>query len=339
MPVMEGKAVMFKMLAGVDCMPLCVDARDGDHLVDIISALEPTFGGFNLEDVAAPVCFDVMRQLDGALPVPILHDDQFGTATVVTAAFINALKVSERAPENLRVVVNGVGAAGSATIAMLEALGVGDIVAVDRPGILHPGMELAHAHWRDIAARTNRGRIKGDLREAMRGADVFIGLSVRDLVDPAMVRSMGSRPIVFALANPDPEILPNAASAAGAAIVASGRFDFPNHCNNVLAFPALMRAALDIRARCISIGMCLSASHAIADAVPASELGPDKILPSPFDDDLYPSIAEAVARQGISEGQARVSPAPGVVAESTRRLQSNVALRQKELLSFRNRPG
>lgn len=331
MPVMEGKAVMFKMLAGVDCMPLCLDARDGNHLVDIISALEPTFGGFNLEDVAAPVCFDVMRQLDGTMPVPILHDDQFGTATVVTAAVLNALKVTERRPEDIRAVINGVGAAGSATIAMLEALGVGDIVAVDRAGILHRDADFVHEHWRDIAARTNRSGIRGGLKEAMRGADLFIGLSVRDLVEPSMVRSMADAPIVFGLANPDPEILPDAAKAAGAAVVASGRFDYPNHCNNVLAFPALMRGALDVRARRISLDMCLVAARAIAGSVPARLLGPDRILPSPLDDDLYPTVAEAVAQAAVEGGLARTLPAPGVVAANTRRLRSLVAARQREL--------
>lgn len=331
MPVMEGKAIMFKMLAGVDCMPLCLDARDGSHLVDIIAALEPTFGGFNLEDVAAPVCFDVMRQLDGTLPVPILHDDQFGTTTVVTAAFINALNVTGRSATDLRVVVNGVGVAGSATIAMLEALGIGDIVAVDRAGILHPAENLPHAHWREIAARTNRSGLRGGLHEAMRGADVFIGLSVRDLVDPAMVRTMAPGPIVFALANPDPEILPDAAAAAGAAVVASGRFDFPNHCNNVLAFPALMRGALDTRAQRITLGMCLAASRAIAGAVPTADLAPGHILPSPLEDDLYPVIAEAVAQAAVAEGQARRATAPGAVAAKTRRLRALVATRQREL--------
>jgi malate dehydrogenase (oxaloacetate-decarboxylating) len=331
MPVMEGKAVMFKLLAGVDCMPLCLDARGPDHLVDIITALEPSFGGFNLEDVAAPACFEVMRALDGNLPVPILHDDQFGTATVITAALLNALEVTGRAPADLRAVVNGVGAAGSAAIAMMEALGVGDIVAVDRQGVLHRDAKHPFAHWQEIAGRTNQGGVTGGLAEAMRGADVFIGLSVGGLVDRDMVRSMAKDPIVFALANPHPEILPNEATAAGAALVASGRFDFPNHCNNVLAFPALIRGALDAKARRISRSMCLAAAWAIADLVPAAELSPHNILPSPLQEDLYPSVAESVAQAAVAEGLARVAPVPGAVAANTRRLRGLVALRQEEL--------
>ncbi|MGF1609166.1 MAG: NADP-dependent malic enzyme [Kiloniellales bacterium] len=331
MPVMEGKAVMFKMLAGVDCMPLCLDARGPDHMVDIITALEPSFGGFNLEDVAAPACFEVMRRLDGRLPVPILHDDQFGTATVITAALLNALQVTGRAPGRVRVVVNGVGAAGSAAIAMLEALGVGDIVAVDQPGVLHRKGGYPHAHWREIAGRTNREGVTGGLAEALRGAEVFIGLSVGGLVDRTMVRSMARDPIVFALANPDPEILPSEALAAGGAVVASGRFDFPNHCNNVLAFPALMRGALDSKAQRVSRAMCLAAAQAIAGAVPPAALSPDNILPSPLLDDLYPAVAEAAAQAAVAEGLARRVPEPGAVAANTRRLRALVSLRQQEL--------
>ena len=331
MPVMEGKAVMFKMLAGVDCMPLCLDARDPDHLVDIITALEPSFGGFNLEDVAAPGCFEVMRRLDGNLPVPILHDDQYGTATVITAAMLNALRVTGRDPAAVRVVVNGIGAAGSAAVAMLEARGVGDIVAVDRQGALHRGGDYPHAHWREIAARTNRDRVTGGLADAMRGADIFIGLSVGGLVDQAMVRSMAKEPIVFALANPDPEILPTDAVAAGGAVVASGRFDYPNHCNNVLAFPALMRGALDSRTRKVSRGMCLAAAQAIAGAVPDSALSPHNILPSPLLDELYPSVAEATAQAAVAEGLARRVPEPGAVAANTRKLRGLVGRRQQEL--------
>ncbi len=331
MPVMEGKAVMFKMLAGVDCMPLCLEVDRSERLVDIVAALEPSFGGFNLEDVAAPACFGVMAALEERLSVPILHDDQYGTATVIIAGLINALKVAGRAPGEVRVVVNGVGAAGSATVAMLEALGVGDIVAVDRPGILHPDAALDHPHWRAIAARTNADRLRGGLAEAMRGANVFIGLSVGGLVDQAMVRTMAADPIVFGLANPDPEILPDAARAAGAAVVASGRFDYPNHCNNVLAFPALMRGALDCKARRVSLGMCLAAAYAIAAAVPGQALAADNILPSPLDPELYPDVAEAVAQAAVAEGLARVVPPAGAVADNTRRLRALVGRRQAEL--------
>lgn len=333
-PVMEGKAAMFKMLAGIDCMPMCVSARGPEHLIDIVGALEPTFGGFNIEDVAAPHCFTLMHGLSQTVSVPSLHDDQFGTATVVTAALINAVSVLGRKKESMRVVVSGIGAAGSATITMLEALGVGDIVAVDRPGILRSGDELAHSHWREIAERTNRERLSGGIAEALRGADVFVGVSVEGLVSPAMVRSMNRDPIVFGLANPEPEILPGDAQAAGAAIVASGRFDFPNHCNNVLAFPGLMRGALDSKARRISVGMCLAAAHAVAATVPADELGASHILPSPLDAEVHANVAEAVAQRAMTEGLARVSLAPGASAARTRHLQELVALRQRELPSL-----
>ena len=334
MPVMEGKAIMFKLLAGVDCMPLCVDTRGPDHLVDLITALEPSFGGFNLEDVAAPDCFAVMSRLSGALPVPILHDDQYGTATVITAAVINALKVTGRRVEEIAVVVNGCGAAGTACIDMLKVLGVGDIIAVDRAGILVQGERYPHRHWREIACITNKEGRHGGLAEAMRGADLFIGLSIGGLVSPAMVNSMARDPLVFALANPDPEILPDAAKAAGAALVASGRFDYPNHCNNVLAFPALMRAALDTRAKVISRKMCLAAAQAIAGDLPAADLHIENILPSPLSPTLYPAVAEATARAAVETGLARRDPGHGWVYKNTERLRRLAHLRQESLPEF-----
>ncbi len=334
MPVMEGKAVMFKLLAGVDCMPLCVDARGPDHLVDLITALEPSFGGFNLEDVAAPDCFAVMSRLSGALPVPILHDDQYGTATVITAAIINALDVTGRKAADITAVVNGCGAAGTACIDMLKALGIGDIVAVDKAGILARGTRYPHRHWREIAQSTNKEGRCGGLAEAMCGADLFIGLSVGGLVSPAMIKSMARDPLVFALANPDPEILPDAAKAAGAALVASGRFDYPNHCNNVLAFPALMRAALDTRAKEISREMCLAAASAIAGDLPATERHIENILPSPLSPTLYPAVAEATARAAVHAGVARRDPGLGWVYENTQRLRRLAHFRQETLPAF-----
>jgi malate dehydrogenase (oxaloacetate-decarboxylating) len=334
MPVMEGKAVMFKLLAGVDCMPLCVDTRGPDHLIDLITALEPSFGGFNLEDVAAPDCFEVMDRLSGSLPVPILHDDQYGTATVITAAIINALEVTGRKAADMTAVVNGCGAAGTACIDMLKALDIGNIVAVDKQGILVRGERYALKHWRAIAHLTNREGLRGGLAEAMRGADLFIGLSVGNLVSPAMIQSMGRDPLVFALANPDPEILPSAAKAAGAALVASGRFDYPNHCNNVLAFPALMRAALDTRAKEISREMCLAAARAIAGDLPAADRQIDRILPSPLSPTLYPAVAEATARAAVEAGLARRDPGIGWVYKNTERLRRLAHLRQESLPAF-----
>jgi malate dehydrogenase (oxaloacetate-decarboxylating) len=341
MPVMEGKATMFKLLAGIDCMPLCVATRSTDHLADVIAALEPTFGGINIEDVAAPGCFALMSRLEGELSIPALHDDQFGTATVATAGVINALEVVGRKPADLRAVVNGIGAAGTAIVQMLEALGVGEILAVDREGILTEGADLPHQHWRQIARRTNRGRRSGGLADAMRGADLFIGVSVARLVTADMVRSMNRDPIVFGLANPEPEILPDQAKSAGAAVTASGRFDYPNNCNNVLAFPALMRGALDTKARRVSLGMCLAAAKAIAACVPRQELSPDRILPSPLSEDLYPTVAQAVADAAVAEGLARHDPGRDGVAVHTRELRRLVQLRQQglaEIYDGRPRP-
>ncbi len=321
MPVMEGKAVMFKLLAGIDCVPLCLDVSDGQEVVAIVKALEPTFGGFNLEDIAAPACFDVMDQLSRTLPVPIMHDDQYGTATAITAALINALKILDRKPQDQKVVVCGCGAAGTACIDMLRLLGVEDIVAVDRDGILRRDKAYRHAHLQRVANITNADCIGGDLSDAMTGADLFIGLSVGGIVSREMIRRMNANPIVFSLANPEPEILPQAARSAGAVLVASGRFDFPNHCNNVLAFPSLMRGALDTRARSISPGMCFAAAQAIADDLPESELSVTNISPSPLSETLYPDVAEATAQAAVRENLARIIPEPGAVAENTRRRQ------------------
>lgn len=328
MPVMEGKAVMFKALAGIDCMPLCLDVRSPEQFCDVVAALEPSFGGINMEDVAAPHCFRILRDLNERLSIPVIHDDQYGTATVALGGLIKALELTGRKAADVRVVVNGVGAAGSATIFMLEALGVGDIVAVDRAGILRAGDTLAHEHWREIAASSNRSRLSGGLADALKGADVFIGLSVGGIVDEGMIRSMAQDPIVFALANPEPEIAPDKARAAGAAIAASGRFDFPNHSNNVLAFPGLMRGALDTKARSVSIGMCLAASRMLAS------LGgndTEHILPSPLDPAVHASVAEAAAMAAVAEGLARVSVKPGDVRSHTLALTKQVAERQASL--------
>lgn len=333
-PVMEGKATMFKMLVGIDCMPLCLNTKSEDAFVDTVNALEPTFGGFNLEDVAAPACFNVMKRLEESLPVPVIHDDQYGTATVIAAALTNALRVTGKDVQNVRVVVNGVGAAGAATIDMLEGLGVGEITAVDKHGILHPLDKPQHTHWQSIAERTNQSGLRGDLAVAMAGADVFIGVSVEGAVSPDMVRTMSRNPIVFGLANPEPEIMPDVAKAAGAAITASGRFDYPNHCNNVLAFPSLMRGAIDVKAKRINRDMCLAAARTIANHVPTAQLGPEHLLPSPLDDDLYPIVSEAVGQAAIELGLARRVLAKGAVAENTRHLRELVAQRMVGLNEY-----
>ena len=323
-PVMEGKAVMFKALAGIDCVPLCLDARAPDLFCEVVRALEPSFAGINLEDVAAPACFEAVRRLEADMDIPILHDDQYGTATVVTAAMINALAATGRKVAETRVIVNGVGAAGTATIHMLQVLGIGDIVAVDRHGILDPEDQRAHPHWRDVATRTNLGNLRGDLASALKGADVFVGLSTGGLVDRGMVRAMAADPIVFALANPEPEIEPDEATAAGAAVVATGRFDGRNHCNNVLAFPGLMRGAMETRTSRISPGMCLAAARAIAaHTQAAAQLQDDRapplaaLLPSPLDLTLHAAVAEAVGREAMAEGLARRNPEAGDIAKKT----------------------
>lgn len=330
-PVMEGKAIMFKMLAGIDSIALCVDARDGDHLVDIMCALEPSFGGYNLEDVSAPTCFHVMKELERRLPIPVLHDDQYGTATVITAALTNAFKVTGREPADQRVVVNGAGAAGTATIDLLRTMGIGDIIVNDVDGILRRGVAYRHAHWEELAKQTNAEARQGALAEAMRGADVFIGVSKADLVSGDMVASMAPHPIVFTLANPVPEVMPEISLAAGAAVIATGRYDYPNQCNNVIGFPGLLRGALDTRAKRISPEACLAAAKAIAADVPDADLRPDRIVPTPLSATLYPAVAEATARAIVAQGDARFDPGAGWSAENTRRLRGLVAERQAEL--------
>jgi len=326
---MEGKSVMFKALAGIDCMPLCLDVSGAQQFCDVVAALEPTFGGINMEDVAAPHCFKVLESLESRLNIPVIHDDQFGTATVAIAALINALVVTGRKAEGVRVVVNGIGAAGTATLEMLEALGTGDITPVDKPGILVKGETYSgRADWEVIAAHTNRSQIRGGLAEALKGADVFIGLSVGGLVSPKMVRSMAPDPIVFALANPEPEIAPEAAIAAGAAVAASGRFDSPNHCNNVLAFPGLMRGALDCRARRVSMSMRLAAARALAAKGSAVA---DCLLPSPLDVSVHAEVAAATAEAAVEEGLAQVMVTSEFVRDRTLELTRLVHERQMNL--------
>lgn len=325
-PVMEGKAVMFKALAGLDCMPLCLAAAGVDAFCDAVAALEPSFAGVNIEDVAAPHCFEIVARLERRLGIPVLHDDQFGTATVVAAAMTNALALTGRRPAEARVAVLGIGAAGTATITMLRALGVGDIVAVDRQGILAGGPQEP-VHWRSVAAATNPRGLRGDLAAALAGADAVVGLSAAGLIRPEMIRAMAPEPIVFALANPRPEIDPPEAVAAGAAVVASGRFDFPNHCNNVLAFPGLMRGAVATAARRITPEMCLAAARAIAGFPSGGAPRRDRLLPSPLDPGLHAAVAEATARAAVEAGLARRVPAEGAVAAETRAAAEAVARR------------
>lgn len=336
-PVMEGKAVMFKLLVGIDSLALNVIARDGAHLVDIMCALEPSFGGYNLEDVRAPICFEVMNELKRCLPIPVLHDDQYGTATVVTAALTNAWKVTGRDPKRQCIVVNGAGASATATVDLLLAYGVGNIVVHDKDGILHSGQDYSETHRRWLAERTNREKLVGGLAEAMRGADVFIGLSVAGQVTSRMVASMAPKPIILALANPVPEIMPEEAKAGGAVIVGTGRYDYSNQCNNVLGFPALLRGALDTKAREINHAMCLATAVAIASDVPDDMLSPDCVVPTPLSETLYPRAAEAAARAAVASGVARLDPGVGWVEANTGRLRELVAWRQRGLAGMTRR--
>lgn len=332
LPVMEGKASMFKLLVGIDATPICAATRNPDELVALLRQLEPTFGGFNLEDVASPWCFEVMRRATKELKVPIIHDDQYGTATVVIAGLSNALKLLGRDARNQTVVVCGDGAAGTATTRLLLASGFGDIRVVGLQGILIESATYPEPHKNDLARLTNRARVRGGLAEAMRGADIFVGLSTGGIVNADLVRSMNRDPIVFAMANPVPEIMPEESLAAGAAIVATGRFDYPNQCNNVLAFPGLMRGALDTAATEVSEAVCLAAAKAIATDIPDQLLAADNILPTPLSDSLYASVAESVATTIVELGLARRIPARGEVFESTQRCRRAVSWRLKQLM-------
>jgi malate dehydrogenase (oxaloacetate-decarboxylating) len=294
MPVMEGKAALFKRFAGVDAWPICLDTQDPDELVRTVQLLAPSFGGVNLEDISAPRCFEVEERLTELLDIPVFHDDQHGTAIVTLAALTNALQLVGKRLEDVRVAVAGAGAAGVAIVKMLRCQGIGELIVTDRDGILHPGRTDLDDSKRWLVEHTNPERTTGSLREAMRGADVFIGVSARGIVEAADVVSMAPNAIVFALANPDPEIEP-AVARRHAAVVATGRSDEPNQINNVLAFPGVFRGALDAEARQITEPMKLAAARAIAAVVGDADLTPDHVIPSVFDPEVAPAVARAVA--------------------------------------------
>jgi malate dehydrogenase (oxaloacetate-decarboxylating) len=293
LPVMEGKALLFKVFAGVDAWPVCLATQDTDELVRTVELLAPAYGGVNLEDIAAPRCFEVERRLRSSLDIPVFHDDQHGTAIVVLAALTNALRVVGKKLAGTRLVLSGAGAAGVAIIKILQAEGAGEIIACDRAGMLHPGREGLDDSKRWVAENTNPDRRSGSLREAVAGADVFVGVSGPGLLDPEDVGSMADDAIVFALANPDPEVDP-AGARRHAAVVATGRSDEPNQINNVLAFPGVFRGALDAEARSITESMKVAAARAIAGCVHDDELRPDYIVPSVFDRAVAPAVADAV---------------------------------------------
>ena len=293
-PVMEGKAILFKEFGGVDAWPICLDTTDADEIVACVKAIAPVFGGINLEDISAPRCFDIEARLRDELNIPVFHDDQHGTAIVVLAGLLNALRVVGKRIEDCSVVVTGVGAAGFATTRMLLAAGVGDVVGCDRQGALQAGRIDLAPHKQEYVALTNRRGLSGSPDQVLAGADVYIGLSGPGSVTVDGIRSMAEDPIVFAMANPTPEVAPEEIEGL-AAVVGTGRSDYPNQINNVLAFPGLFRGALDVRAREITDEMKLAAAEAIAAVVEPSELSPDYVIPSVFDRSVAPAVAEAVA--------------------------------------------
>jgi malate dehydrogenase (oxaloacetate-decarboxylating) len=314
LPVMEGKAVLFKMFGGVDAFPVLVRSHDPDEIAHVVELIEPGLGGVNIEDIASPRCFAVERRLKERLDIPVFNDDQHGTAIVVGAAFLNALLVTGRTPAATRVVINGAGAAGIAVARMLLGLGVEDIVLCDRQGAIYEGREGLNEEKAAIAAMTNRERRRGDLAAMLRGAHCVIGLSVAGAITMDMLRGMEKDSIVFALANPVPEIWPVQALEVGALVVGTGRSDFPNQINNVLGFPGVFRGALDVRARAITEGMKAAAARAIA-ALVGDDLRPDHILPPPLDLRVGAVVAEAVARAAVEEGVARRPRDPAEVRQ------------------------
>mgnify|MGYP002541392411 CR=1 FL=1 len=306
MPVMEGKCALFKAFGDVDAIPLCVRSKDVEDIVRTVSLLAGSFGGINLEDIAAPRCFEIEKRLKACCDIPIFHDDQHGTAVVTLAALLNALKLTGKNLESVRVVTSGAGAAGIAIIRLLLSLGLRDVVLCDRQGTIYQGREGLNPVKEEMAAITNQERRKGSLADVLQGADVFIGVSAPGCVTPEMVRSMNKDAILFPMANPVPEILPELAKEAGAAVIGTGRSDFPNQINNVLAFPGIFRGALDVRARDINDEMKIAAARAIAGLIPADKLSADYIIPSALDPAVAPAVAAAVAQAARDSGVARI---------------------------------
>lgn len=306
MPVMEGKCALFKEFANVDAFPICIRSKDVDELVRTIYLISGSFGGINLEDISAPRCFEVERKLKEICDIPVFHDDQHGTAIVVAAAFINALKVVGKELSSVRAVLNGAGSAGIAIGKHLMNLGLKNLIMVDRFGIIDEGMEELNPAQAEMAELTNREHKRGTLADALQGADVFFGVSAPNVLTPEMIKTMAADPIVFAMANPTPEIMPDAAKAAGARVVGTGRSDFPNQINNVMAFPGIFRGALDCRASCINEEMKVATSYALASLVREDELNEEYILPNALDKRIAKVVAEAVIKAAHETGIARI---------------------------------
>ncbi|MBO4920592.1 MAG: NAD-dependent malic enzyme [Lachnospiraceae bacterium] len=306
MPVMEGKCALFKSFGDVDAIPLCVKSKDVDEIVKTVSLISGSFGGINLEDISAPRCFEIERRLKEVCDIPIFHDDQHGTAVVVLAAMMNALKLTGKNISDIRVVTSGAGAAGIAIIKLLIKMGLKDVVLCDRKGAIYKGREGLNPEKEEMAAITNQQLRKGTLADVLKGADVFIGVSAPGCVTPEMVKSMAKDPILFPMANPTPEIMPDLAKEAGAAVVGTGRSDFANQINNVLAFPGIFRGALDVRASDINDEMKIAAAKAIAGYIPEDQLTPEYIIPSALDRNVAKAVAEAVAKAAKETGVARL---------------------------------
>jgi malate dehydrogenase (oxaloacetate-decarboxylating) len=303
---MEGKSILFKEFANVDAFPICIDSKNVDEIVRTVKLISPGLGGINLEDIGAPRCFEVEERLKKELDIPVFHDDQHGTAIVVLAGIINALKVVNKKIEDVKVVINGAGAAGTAISKLLLASGVKNLIACDKVGILYRGMEKIDDAKTELAQITNPENIKGSLSDALKGADIFIGVSAPGIVTKEMVSSMNSDSILFAMANPVPEIMPEEAKEAGARVIGTGRSDYPNQVNNVLAFPGIFRGALDVRAKEINEEMKLAAAYAIADYVKEEELNENNVIPSALDKNVASKVAEAIANAARKTGVARV---------------------------------
>ncbi|QLK04254.1 NADP-dependent malic enzyme [Priestia megaterium] len=321
LPVMEGKAVLFKSFAGVDAFPICLNTTDVDKIIETVKLLEPTFGGVNLEDIAAPNCFEIEERLKKETNIPVFHDDQHGTAIVTVAGLLNALKLTGRKMSQIKVVANGAGAAGIAIIKLLYSYGVRDIIMCDSKGTIYDKRPHGMNRIKDeVAAYTNRSKVEGTLADALEEADVFIGVSVEGALTPEMIGKMNPDPIIFAMANPVPEIMPEEAKKAGAKVIGTGRSDFPNQVNNVLAFPGIFRGALDVRATHINEKMKMAAVEAIANLITEEGLNTDYVIPGPFDARVAPAVAAAVAKAAMETGVARIKVKPEAVAENTRRL-------------------
>jgi len=305
LPVMEGKAILFKHFAGVNAFPICLNTSDSDQLIETTKLIAPNFGGINLEDIAAPACFYVEEKLKEALDIPVFHDDQHGTAIVTLAGILNGLKLVGKELDQVRILINGAGAAGIAIAQLLKQFGVTNMIMCDSRGAIYQGRKDGMNPIKESIARiTNPSKDNGDLKEMIQGADVFIGVSLANLVDQDMVRSMNKDPIIFAMANPDPEIMPEDAISAGARIIGTGRSDYPNQVNNVLAFPGIFKGALSVRATEINDQMKIAAVHAIANLIDEEELSDDYIIPNPFDQRVASAVSEAVALAARKSGVA-----------------------------------